>query len=97
MPLIKAHTLITGQVQGVFFRQSTCNRARELGLRGWVKNLLDGRVEAMFIGEKAAVEAAVAFVHEGPPQASVSEVKVTYSKAGDTSDSVDDPNTFSID
>jgi len=47
----------------------------ELGLSGWVRNLVDGRVEAEFVGTRAAVEAAIAFVHEGPPHARVDGVE----------------------
>ncbi len=52
--------------------------AWELGLTGWVRNLPDGRVEAVFEGEELAVEAAVAFVREGPPHAQVRHIEVGY-------------------
>ena len=71
-----AHVLVSGRVQGVFFRQSTQARARDLGLGGFVRNLPDGRVEALFVGEEAAVEAAIAYVGQGPPAAAVKEVVV---------------------
>ncbi len=78
MKRIRAHVQVEGFVQGVFFRDSTRRRARELGLTGWVRNLPDGRVEAVFEGEEPAVEAAVAFVREGPPHSQVRHVEVGY-------------------
>ena len=78
MKRVRADVLVEGFVQGVFFRDSTRRRARELGLTGWVRNLPDGRVEAVFEGEESAVEAAVAFVREGPPHAQVLHVDVVY-------------------
>ena len=78
MKRVRAHVVVEGFVQGVFFRDSTRRRARELGLTGWVRNLPDGRVEAVFEGEESAVEAAVAFVREGPPHAQVLHVDVVY-------------------
>ncbi len=75
---MRARVRVEGFVQGVFFRDSTRQRARELGLTGWVRNLPDGCVEAVFEGEEPAVEAAVAFVREGPPHAQVRHVEVGY-------------------
>ena len=69
------HVWVSGKVQGVFFRDSTRRRADELGLRGWVKNTRDSDVEALFVGDKVACEEALAYVHEGPPMASVSRVR----------------------
>ena len=60
-----------GRVQGVFFRASCVERARALGLGGWVRNTLDGGVEAEFEGESDAVDAIVAWCAEGPPFARV--------------------------
>jgi len=65
------HVWVEGRVQGVFFRDSTRRKASELGLRGWVRNLSDGRVEAMFVGSEEACEKALDFVGEGPPGAVV--------------------------
>ncbi len=78
MKRVRAHVFVEGFVQGVFFRDSTRRRARELGLVGWVRNLPDGRVEVVFEGEEPAVEAAVAFLREGPPHAQVHHVQVDY-------------------
>lgn len=67
---------VSGRVQGVFFRASTQDAARDLGLAGKVRNLPDGRVEAIFQGPAAAVDKAVAFCRQGPPQAQVEGVEV---------------------
>jgi acylphosphatase len=67
---------ISGRVQGVWFRESTRRVAERLGGSGGVRNLPDGRVEAVFEGEAASVESALAFVREGPPRARVAEVEV---------------------
>lgn len=63
-------------MQGVFFRDATRARADELGVAGWVRNRSDGAVEAVFEGEVEAVEAALAFVREGPDDAQVDGVEV---------------------
>ena len=65
-----------GRVQGVFFRDSTRDEARRLGVDGWVTNRDDGAVEAVFEGSPEAVEAMVVFTREGPGSADVSEVEV---------------------
>jgi acylphosphatase len=74
---IRAHVLVEGRVQGVFFRYETQRTARQHSLTGWVKNLPDGRVEAVFEGEEDAVEMAVQWCHQGPPHAMVTKVTVT--------------------
>jgi acylphosphatase len=74
MKEFRAHVLVRGRVQGVFFRESTRRHAVSLGVSGFVRNLPDGRVEALFVGEKAAVLAAVEFVHRGPSSARVDGV-----------------------
>lgn len=61
----RAHVFVSGSVQGVYFRATTRDRAREVGVDGWVRNLDDGRVEAVFEGPRADVETMVAFCHEG--------------------------------
>ncbi|HIG71409.1 MAG TPA: acylphosphatase [Myxococcales bacterium] len=73
--LLRIHVFVTGRVQGVWFRQATRERATQLGVGGWVRNLPDGRVEAMFEGAPDAVRDAVAFVHDGPPLARVETVE----------------------
>ena len=74
----RAHVFISGWVQGVFFRRETQDRARQLGVTGWVRNLWDGRVEAVFEGEDWAVERLVAWCHRGPRGAEVTNVEITY-------------------
>lgn len=69
---------ITGRVQGVFYRQSTCETAARLGLTGWVRNLPDGSVEALFEGPQATVEQALCWCRQGPPRATVTAVEVTW-------------------
>ena len=90
MKLIRAHALISGRVQDVWFRDSTCRRARELGLGGWVRNLSDGRVEATFEGDAERVAQALDFVRQGPPQARVDGVEVSETPIAEASP------TFSI-
>ena len=68
---VRKHVLIEGRVQGVAFRAYTEQEARRRGLGGWVRNLADGRVEAVFEGEEAEVEAMIAWCREGPPAARV--------------------------
>lgn len=75
---IRAHVRISGRVQGVFFRQETYRRSAGRGLAGWVRNLPDGRVEAVFEGPKEAVESMVRWSQEGPPLANVESVDVTW-------------------
>jgi acylphosphatase len=75
------HVFVNGRVQGVFFRESTRRRAVELGLSGWVRNLDDGRVEALFIGSRGACEQALAFVRVGPPAAAVTGVEFNWEDA----------------
>ena len=65
---------VSGRVQGVFFRDSTRRRARALGLRGWARNLPDGRVEVLACGEPAALVELEAWLWAGPTHARVAEV-----------------------
>jgi acylphosphatase len=78
MANVRAHVFVSGRVQGVFFRQNTKQQADALGVLGWVRNLPDGRVEAVFEGEEEAVAALVEFSRRGPPHAKVENVTVTY-------------------
>jgi acylphosphatase len=75
---VRAHVYVSGTVQGVFFRATTRERARERGVDGWVRNLPDGRVEAVFEGPRDAVEAMVEFCGTGSPAADVDGVDVGY-------------------
>lgn len=74
--LKRMHVFISGKVQGVWFRASTKRVADELGLKGWVRNLPDGRVEAVFEGRPEAVAKALEWCHTGPPGAVVTSVEV---------------------
>jgi acylphosphatase len=71
MATIAARLVITGRVQGVGFRVWTCRQARRRGVRGWVRNRLDGSVEALLIGEADAVDAVVEACRQGPGMAQV--------------------------
>jgi acylphosphatase len=72
----RVHAIISGRVQGVFFRASTQKKALGLGLNGWVKNLPDGSVEALFEGPAKTVEQMIEWAHIGPPSAVVSSVQI---------------------
>lgn len=74
----RAHVFVSGRVQGVFFRATTSDTAEEVGADGWVRNLEDGRVEAVFEGSEAQVEEMVEFCHEGSSAARVEDVEVEY-------------------
>jgi acylphosphatase len=78
MEMKRAHIWISGIVQGVFFRYSTRQKAAELGISGWVRNCLDGRVETVIEGEAEKVKKMIGWCRKGPPQASVTEVKTTW-------------------
>ncbi len=78
MDEVKATVLIKGKVQGVFFRAHTQDTARELGLKGYVRNLPLRRVEAVFQGPRPQVEQAIAWCHRGSPAAFVSGVEVSW-------------------
>ncbi|KAI5912659.1 acylphosphatase [Thauera sp. 2A1] len=78
LPDVVARRLaIHGRVQGVWYRASAKAEAQRLGLRGWVRNRLDGSVEALVIGPPDAVEAFVAWACEGPPKAEVTRIDIT--------------------
>ena len=74
----RVHVVIEGRVQGVFFRASTRDEARARGLKGWVRNLPDGRVEALFEGDRQIVESMVAWCRKGPPYADVDNVEINW-------------------
>jgi acylphosphatase len=75
----RVHVVVSGLVQGVAFRASTVDEARRLGVRGWVRNLSDGRVEAEAEGDRAALDALVQFCRRGPPAAQVDDAEVAWS------------------
>ena len=80
--LQRARVRVSGQVQGVFFRDSTRQKAEELGLAGWVRNMPDGQVEALFEGPPETVEEIVSWCKEGPQRASVENVDTDFESAG---------------
>jgi len=67
--------IVSGRVQGVYFRQSTADQARQLGLDGWVRNLPDGRVEGLAAGAAAALQQLRSWLDQGPPAARVERVE----------------------
>jgi acylphosphatase len=73
----RARVVIAGRVQGVFFRASCAERARALGLSGWVRNDASGRVEAVFEGPEEAVASMIRWCREGPPQARVDTMEIS--------------------
>jgi len=82
----QAHLLIFGQVQGVGFRFRTKKMADNLGLAGWVRNLPDGRVEAVFQGSDDLVDRAVEWCHQGSSSAQVNQVEVVEQPQEDLTD-----------
>ena len=75
--MVRAHVVVTGRVQGVWFRESCRREARARDVNGWVANRADGTVEAVFEGPEAAVGELVAWCRQGPPHAVVTGVDVT--------------------
>jgi acylphosphatase len=82
---IRTRVLVSGRVQGVYFRANTRDTARAEGVDGWVKNLRDGRVEAVFEGPADAVESMVEWCHTGSPAADVSDVETHTEEPRDLS------------
>jgi len=79
MPTVtKARVKVTGRVQGVFFRQSTRDKARGLDLGGWVRNTDDGAVELEVWGPTDRVDELITWCHSGPPSARVTAVEVEW-------------------
>jgi len=72
----RVHVFVSGKVQGVFFRSSTKDMADELGLSGWVRNLADGRVEAVFEGNNEVIQKMLEWCRKGPEHAKVTGVEV---------------------
>jgi len=77
----RAHVVISGRVQGVWFRANTRDKAEQLGLTGWVRNTYNGNVEAVFEGEDEIINEMIAWCHKGPSLAYVSNVKVDFEEA----------------
>jgi acylphosphatase len=74
----RCHIFVSGRVQGVFFRAYTKERAIDYGVSGWVKNRRDGRVEAVFEGDKKAIEKLIDDLKRGPPHGRVDNIDVGY-------------------
>ena len=72
--LARVQVLVSGRVQGVFFRAYTRDQAVARGLSGWVRNLPDGRVAAVFEGDREKIDSMLVWLQEGPPYAAVDEV-----------------------
>ena len=78
MKIARAHLVIEGRVQGVFYRAFTRNLATKIGINGWVKNLYDGRVEALFEGRREVIERAIQECWRGPAGSSVRNIDVRW-------------------
>jgi acylphosphatase len=76
-PSVQIRIVVRGRVQGVYFRASLQQKARQHGVQGWVRNLPDGNVEAVLSGARDAIDAVVAWAHHGPRGARVEAVDVT--------------------
>lgn len=81
MALVRAHIIISGRVQGVYFRGNIKEQADSMGVSGWVRNLANGKVEAVFEGEVEDVRRMVAWCHKGPPAARVDDVETHWEEA----------------
>ena len=75
---VRAHIFVSGRVQGVFFRVETRHEARKSNVAGWVRNTSGGRVEAIFEGEREAVEKLIDFCRKGPSGARVTKIDVQW-------------------
>lgn len=70
------HLVITGKVQGVFYRASAKKKAEELNIRGWIKNTSEGNVEALVTGNQVEIEKFIQWCRSGPDRAVVEEVRI---------------------
>ena len=93
----KIHILISGKVQGVWYRASTQKKALSLGLYGWVRNLKDGRVEMVAQGEEAQLQALLDWCKQGPEFAKVKDIDVQWSQTLETLQGFDVRQTVSLD
>jgi acylphosphatase len=78
MEKVRAHVVVEGRVQGVFFRHHTREMAFKLNVKGWVKNRWDTSVEAVFEGDKEKVNQIIQWCHRGPSEARVIKVHLTW-------------------
>jgi acylphosphatase len=81
MSAVRLHVYVSGRVQGVFFRASTREAAIRFDLKGWVRNLRDGRVEAVFEGTEDDAKRMLAWCQHGPPGALINRVEETWEEA----------------
>lgn len=77
---VRVHIFVSGRVQGVFFRSETQRKARQFGITGFVRNLLDGRVEAILEGEREKVEKVIKWARRGPFFARVEKMEANWEK-----------------
>ena len=75
---VRAHAVISGRVQGVFFRMETQRAAERCGVSGWVRNQADGTVEAVFEGDREGVSAVIDWCKKGPPLSKVKSVDISW-------------------
>ena len=75
---VRAHVIISGRVQGVCYRMETHRAAKSIGVSGWVKNRLDGTVEAVFEGDKEQVNQIIEWCRKGPTLARVSNIEIGW-------------------
>ncbi|MBL7663111.1 acylphosphatase [bacterium] len=75
---VRAHVIVSGLVQGVAFRESTKAQALAKGVTGWVRNRLDGQVEAVFEGRDSAVQSLLQYVSAGPNNAKVTDIALKF-------------------
>jgi acylphosphatase len=78
--LVRAHVFVTGRVQGVFFRVETRSEAKKHSIKGWIRNLSDGRVEAVFEGEEKDLKILIQFCKHGPLGARVTNADVIWER-----------------
>ncbi len=74
----RVHIIVTGRVQGVYFRANTCREGRRLGINGWVRNLESDKVEVLAEGDDERIRNLVKYCHRGPEAARVDDIKVEY-------------------
>ena len=86
MAKVCRHCFVTGHVQGVFYRANTKEKAESLGIKGWVRNLSDGRVEVFFCGDKDSVVELESWLNVGPDAATVDNVESNVAKYQDFTD-----------
>jgi acylphosphatase len=90
----RLHALVSGRVQGVWYRASTQKKAQSLGLVGWVRNLTDGRVELVAIGDQDQLQKLLDWCYQGPELAEVKAIEVTWGEVTDEDRLMSDFNTL---